>query len=559
MNPVNIGQSPDIGQKSAVSKKENSQNDSFSDVFAEAGGNEEISAEQSETLGDELTESPDSSVVQETVPEASLEDVNVSNLGGKIVDTEDATVSKLGSPGGDVPLNTDDSVEVQEEVSIESSESEGGVKVATELPTATYSEKDASGSQANQAKSIALHEASNPLGAQSTTNENGLFPASPNGREDVSAKTDALRDGDLNKPLADKTGAQGLVDKNSRVTLIGGAAVDELPHAYKVRLGIVPSEAEHKAVSAEGVSDAQTPSQIAGTDAALNARNPLSPFEMTLQSGLAKPGSRPTPEKNSRVEAPSMSVKSKLAGSGAAPQTTSTEFATSQVKTEMLSAESFDRSGKDSTFGDATTGGRGTESLGLSTSAPTSASQAALMTSIGLPQKNDTASSRLDVETRLGPETVGISQALAEATFKPLSVPGNEVVQRIAAQLSEAFASKGERKVDVMLNPKELGKVKMQLATSEGSVRVMIHVERPETGDLMRRHIGELEKEFREMGFENISFSFSSDDSQSQSSGSGGYQPQGSEVSTGMSEEDPEDVQTKQNLSLGGSGLDMRV
>lgn len=56
----------------------------------------------------------------------------------------------------------------------------------------------------------------------------------------------------------------------------------------------------------------------------------------------------------------------------------------------------------------------------------------------------------------------------------------------VAAQLAEAFAAKGEQKVEVSLNPQELGHVKMRVVASETGITMIIQTERPETGDLMR-------------------------------------------------------------------------
>lgn len=165
-----------------------------------------------------------------------------------------------------------------------------------------------------------------------------------------------------------------------------------------------------------------------------------------------------------------------------------------------------------------------------------------------------------DLEFRFGAENISINQALAEAAFRPHVAHSPETAQRIAVQLTEAFASKGQRKVDVVLNPKELGRVKMQLATSESGVKVVIHAERSDTIDLMRKHVGELQKEFENMGFESISFEFSSGDTQSQSQQMDAQAEQVSSNSAAEADDEtiaaPQPIQT---LSLGGSGLDMRV
>lgn len=186
-------------------------------------------------------------------------------------------------------------------------------------------------------------------------------------------------------------------------------------------------------------------------------------------------------------------------------------------------------------------------------------SQAGLFAPFSQPQKGELSKLRMEFEARVVGQSIGINQVLTEATFRPLAQPSADVVQRIAVQLSEAFATKGERKVDVMLNPKELGKVKMQLATGDGGVRVMIHTERTETGDLMRRHINELEKEFKEMGFESISFEFSGDSSDPNTGHSGSDQSPSLSIGEFPDAKDGIDLPASKPLNLGGSGLDMRV
>ncbi len=46
-----------------------------------------------------------------------------------------------------------------------------------------------------------------------------------------------------------------------------------------------------------------------------------------------------------------------------------------------------------------------------------------------------------------------------------------------------------------------------------GTLTLAIHTDRPETIDLMRRHIDQLAQDFRDLGFSDLSFSFGHDDS----------------------------------------------
>lgn len=135
-----------------------------------------------------------------------------------------------------------------------------------------------------------------------------------------------------------------------------------------------------------------------------------------------------------------------------------------------------------------------------------------------------------------------------------------ETPRLVAQQMAEAFASKGERNVDVALNPEELGKVRMRVTTTDMGITMVIQAERPETSDLMRLDINELAEEFRSMGFQDISFEFSSGDSGESGSeqaltGEGG--------SSGVLTEDSGDglgeITAEATPRLGQTGLDMRV
>lgn len=158
-------------------------------------------------------------------------------------------------------------------------------------------------------------------------------------------------------------------------------------------------------------------------------------------------------------------------------------------------------------------------------------------------------------------EAPGLSQLLTEASIGTQAAHRPEMPRMIAAQIAEAFAAKGEQKVEVSLNPQELGHVKMRVVTSETGITMIIQTERPETGDLMRRHINELAEEFRRMGYEDISFEFSGGQTGSGGTGDGGEDGTGQAGSMANSQTGTEPVaeQATQNLRLGTAGVDMRV
>ncbi|WP_323776058.1 flagellar hook-length control protein FliK [Leisingera sp.] len=162
----------------------------------------------------------------------------------------------------------------------------------------------------------------------------------------------------------------------------------------------------------------------------------------------------------------------------------------------------------------------------------------------------------------LSSEAPGLTQLLTEASIGTHGAHRPEAPRMIAAQMAEAFAAKGEQKVEVSLNPQELGKVKMRVVASETGITIIIQTERPETGDLVRRHIHELAEEFRRLGYEDISFEFSGgqagagrpDDDADGDSGRSGETAE----TRGADATDASDAAT-QNLRLGAAGVDMRV
>ncbi|WP_218961158.1 flagellar hook-length control protein FliK [Ruegeria sediminis] len=84
-----------------------------------------------------------------------------------------------------------------------------------------------------------------------------------------------------------------------------------------------------------------------------------------------------------------------------------------------------------------------------------------------------------------------------------------EMVRSAAQQISAAIQARPESGgVDITLNPEELGRVSMILRSGEDGLFLSIATERPETMDLLRRHISQLTEEFLQLGYDTISFEF---------------------------------------------------
>lgn len=80
--------------------------------------------------------------------------------------------------------------------------------------------------------------------------------------------------------------------------------------------------------------------------------------------------------------------------------------------------------------------------------------------------------------------------------------------QSAGRQLAVAMGSTDGHPVEVTLSPDELGKVRMTFAVADGALTLTLVADRPQTLDLMRRNIDQLAQEFRDLGYQNLNFSF---------------------------------------------------
>ncbi|WP_171124514.1 MULTISPECIES: flagellar hook-length control protein FliK [unclassified Ruegeria] len=82
-----------------------------------------------------------------------------------------------------------------------------------------------------------------------------------------------------------------------------------------------------------------------------------------------------------------------------------------------------------------------------------------------------------------------------------------EVARAIAGQMAAVIHTRRQAgAIEIALNPEELGRVSIVLNGRDDGVHLTIAAERPETLDIMRRHISVLEAGFRALGFGDLSF-----------------------------------------------------
>lgn len=80
------------------------------------------------------------------------------------------------------------------------------------------------------------------------------------------------------------------------------------------------------------------------------------------------------------------------------------------------------------------------------------------------------------------------------------------ILPQIAPHLADLASARSDQ-IEVTLSPDELGRVRLAATQTEHGVVLLVHAERPETLELMRRHISDLLNGLKDMGFADISYS----------------------------------------------------
>ncbi len=102
------------------------------------------------------------------------------------------------------------------------------------------------------------------------------------------------------------------------------------------------------------------------------------------------------------------------------------------------------------------------------------------------------------------------SEALATPAPTQTAPVRMDLPSQVARQVAEVAQQLPGRPVEISLSPEELGRVRLSVSTGEAGLTVHVAAERPDTLDLMRRHIQTLAREFSAIGYGEVAFSFSS-------------------------------------------------
>jgi flagellar hook-length control protein FliK len=80
--------------------------------------------------------------------------------------------------------------------------------------------------------------------------------------------------------------------------------------------------------------------------------------------------------------------------------------------------------------------------------------------------------------------------------------------QALAGQITLAIGRASDHRVEIRLDPPELGRVQIQLNPGDGGLQAIVLAERPETQDLLRRHAETLARDLNAAGYTNVSLDF---------------------------------------------------
>jgi hypothetical protein len=151
---------------------------------------------------------------------------------------------------------------------------------------------------------------------------------------------------------------------------------------------------------------------------------------------------------------------------------------------------------------------------------------------------------------------------------QPRHLPGGAAQAANIGQQMAAAARQGPGgTIELRLHPEELGRLRVHFDSTDQMLVISITAERPETADLMRRHIDQLAREMQSLGYRDVSFRFAGDPGFSSfGTGSGSADSGGSGNGSGPamhsagSAVDPTASPPIQNAhALPGAGLDLRI
>jgi hypothetical protein len=132
----------------------------------------------------------------------------------------------------------------------------------------------------------------------------------------------------------------------------------------------------------------------------------------------------------------------------------------------------------------------------------------------------------------------------------------NHLAQSAASQIAEAVRLPLDGSIEIRLSPEELGRVRLSMIPGEAGLVVQMIAERPETLELLRRHVDLLAADLQDAGYSGLEFSFSREDRR--------RDPSGADIDAPPSDANSKSpalsaVPPRTNRSPSGGALDLRL
>ncbi|WP_425097690.1 flagellar hook-length control protein FliK [Tropicibacter sp. S64] len=139
------------------------------------------------------------------------------------------------------------------------------------------------------------------------------------------------------------------------------------------------------------------------------------------------------------------------------------------------------------------------------------------------------------------------------------SAHGRDTAGAVLRQIMERVPKLADGALEVRLSPEELGRVRMHMTPSDHGMTVHIQADRPETLDLLRRHVDQLARDLADAGFETSNFTFGGGESDSRPGGGQPSEPSMPTISQSAPNGADANVSITHSLTASMDGLDIRI
>lgn len=157
----------------------------------------------------------------------------------------------------------------------------------------------------------------------------------------------------------------------------------------------------------------------------------------------------------------------------------------------------------------------------------------------------------------LAPAARAGEAARTETAAAPAAPQASAVVGQVVVAMGKAH----DPRIEIRLDPPELGRVHIHLTPTDGGVQAVVAADRPETQDLLRRHADLLARELADAGYGGVQLDFAAGNDATPRQGAEGAAPEGAVASiiAPAAAGAPAAIAPAQPLRLVTGGLDIRL